>query len=299
MCHLILTVPVGSLNLPPPSQVDSTAASPLTSQGLHRVTGHRLAVIAVVAVVACITLGRPRRCLARGWGDVRVSHPFVCRAEFSLAGLEDLLKELTQLQKDLVRCLGIPPAREPMELYLFRDEHTYRRYLQLYLPGVPYRRALYVNLRGRGMVLAYRSRQFEIDVRHECTHALLHAALPEVPLWLDEGLAEYFELAASKRASDNPYLESLRRSIRQGKIPRLENLENKRNLSQMRRTEYRDAWAWVHFMLLGSKDAHTELVDFLDDIRTGTPPGSFSKRLERRLPEPHRHLAAHLLGWKG
>ena len=106
-------------------------------------------------------------------------------------------------------------------------------------------------------------------------------------------------MSASKRAFDNPYLEGLRRSIRQGKIPRLENLENKRDLSEMRRTEYRDAWAWVHFMLVGSKEAHNELVDFLDDIRTGTPPGSFSERLERRLPEPHRHLAAHLLGWKG
>jgi hypothetical protein len=153
-------------------------------------------------------------------------------------------------------------------------------------------------MRGRGIVLAYRSRQFEIDVRHECTHALLHAALPDVPLWLDEGLAEYFELAASKRACDNPYLDNLRWSVRLGKIPRLESLERKRDLSEMRRTEYRDAWAWVHFMLVGSKEAHTELVDFLEDIRTGTPSGSFSERLERRLPEPHRHLAAHLLRWK-
>jgi hypothetical protein len=262
------------------------------------VTGHRLAVIAIAALAACTALGRPRRCLAQGWADVRVSQPFVCRAEFSLAGLEGLLKELTQLQGDLVRCLGIPPAREPIELYLFRNEHTYRRYLQLHLPSVPYRRALYVNMRGRGIVLAYRSRQFEIDVRHECTHALLHAALPDVPLWLDEGLAEYFELAASKRACDNPYLDNLRWSVRLGKIPRLESLERKRDLSEMRRTEYRDAWAWVHFMLVGSKEAHTELVDFLEDIRTGTPSGSFSERLERRLPEPHRHLAAHLLRWK-
>ena len=36
-------------------------------------------------------------------------------------------------------------------------------------------------------------RQFEADLRHECTHALLHAALPYVPLWLDEGLASLYE----------------------------------------------------------------------------------------------------------
>ncbi|MHC4181101.1 MAG: DUF1570 domain-containing protein, partial [Planctomycetota bacterium] len=235
-------------------------------------TGHRIAIVAIALLAACTTLGRPRPCAAQGWADLRVSGPFVCRAEFSLAGLEGLLKELAQLQDDLVRCLGIPPAREPIELYLLRDERTYRRYLQLYLPNVPYRRALYLNIGGRGMVLAYRSRQLETDVRHECTHALLHAALPEVPLWLDEGLAEYFELPSSKQAFDNPYLANLRRSIRLGKVPRLENLEDKRSLSQMRRTQYRDAWAWVHFMLLGSREAHAELVGFLRDIRTGVPP---------------------------
>ncbi len=256
------------------------------------------AIVAVALLAACAAAGRPRHCDAQGWADLRVSGPFVCRAEFSLAGSEGLLEELTRLQDELVRCLGIPPAPEAIELYLFLNQHTYRRYLQIYLPEVPYRRALYVNIRGRGMVLAYRSRQLEIDVRHECTHALLHAVLPHVPLWLDEGLAEFFELAPPKRAFDSPYLAGLRWNVRHGRVPQLERLETKQHLSQMRRTEYRDAWAWVHFMLLGSREAHAELVGFLEDIRTGAPPGTFSSRLQRRLPQPHRHLAAHFKRWK-
>ena len=31
---------------------------------------------------------------------------------------------------------------------------------------------------------SYRGKDFETDVRHECTHALLNASLPMVPLWL-------------------------------------------------------------------------------------------------------------------
>ena len=34
------------------------------------------------------------------------------------------------------------------------------------------------------------------DLRHEMTHAYLHSVVPDVPLWLDEGLAKYFELPA-------------------------------------------------------------------------------------------------------
>ena len=36
--------------------------------------------------------------------------------------------------------------------------------------------------------------RLEEDLRHEATHALLHVAVGDLPLWLDEGLAEYFEV---------------------------------------------------------------------------------------------------------
>ena len=37
------------------------------------------------------------------------------------------------------------------------------------------------------------------DLRHELTHALLHGVLKDVPLWLDEGLAGFFELPPDAR----------------------------------------------------------------------------------------------------
>ena len=56
--------------------------------------------------------------------------------------------------------------------------------------------------------MAYRNPEFGNDLRHECTHALLHAVLPAVPLWLDEGLAKYFEVQRASRAYGHPYLSS-------------------------------------------------------------------------------------------
>ena len=41
----------------------------------------------------------------------------------------------------------------------------------------------------------------------------------------------------------------------------------------MDRSDYRAAWAWVHFMLHGPVEARDELVRFLADIRLGTPLG--------------------------
>ena len=251
------------------------------------------ALLAVLSVAGFARMG-----LAETWIDWRVAGPFVCRADFPLDGIEGLFDDLARLQNDLVRNLGVPAAKERIELYLFRDQWSYRRFLNRYLAGVPYRRALYVKSGGRGMVFAYRSAQFEVDIRHECTHALLHAVLPMVPLWLDEGLAEYFEVSPSKRAFDNPHLAGVRWCVRLGIVPRLGKLEKEHDLSQMGGSEYRNAWAWTHFMLHGSVEAHDELVRFLADIQASTPPGLLSQRLQRRVPELERRFAAHFKSWK-
>jgi len=245
-----------------------------------------------------VLAGLGQCCLAETWSDSRTVGPFVCRADFPLDESKGLFADLDQLQNDLVELLGVRPASKPIELYLFRDQRSYRQYLTRYLPQVPYRRALYVNTGGAGMVFAYRSKDFAVDVRHECTHALLHANLPMVPLWLDEGLAEYFEVSPTKRAFDNPHTSGVRWSVRLGSYAEIGSLERVGVLSQMKGAEYRNAWAWIHFMLHGPADAHDELVRFLADIQAQTPPGLLSRRLAQRLPALEHRFAQHFRHWR-
>jgi hypothetical protein len=154
-----------------------------------------------------------------------------------------------------------------------------------------------VKSQGPGMVLAYWSRDFEVDLRHECTHALLHASMPVVPLWLDEGLAQYFELPRSQRADGHPNLVGIQWSLREGPVPTMETLEKKTNLPEMGRREYRDAWAWVHFMLHGPPVARETLTGYLRDLQDGAAPSLLSVRLQKRLPQPERQFAEHFLSW--
>ncbi len=224
--------------------------------------------------------------------------PFVCRADFSLQDLEPFLKELGHLQNDLILALGTAPAGETIEVYLFHDQNTYDRYLKQYYPNVPFRRAVYIKGKGPGRVFAYYSRQFEVDLRHECTHALLHASLRNIPLWLDEGLAGYFELAPQQRAYQNPHLGSIRWNVWFGIIPSIEDLEKCTDVSKMGKAEYRDCWAWVHYMLHGSAEAHEELARFLRDLQTQNPGEPLSQRLERRIPLLRQSYAVHFKNWK-
>ena len=109
------------------------------------------------------------------------------------------------------------------------------------------------------MVFAYYSDDFVVDLRHETTHAVLHTLLPMVPLWLDEGLAEYFEVPAADRCQGNPHLKQVQRNVRWRRPASLVKLEATETLDQMDRDAYRDAWSWVHYLLHGPADAQTRV----------------------------------------
>jgi hypothetical protein len=249
------------------------------------------------AVCGALMLGPIPALAAAAWVDQQNIGPFICRSDFPLAEIQPLLGELGQLQSDIVSALEVPAAQTAIEVYLFRSKGNYDQFLARYLPKVPYRRALYVKEKGNGRVFAYRSSQLDTDLRHECTHALLHAVLPMVPLWLDEGLAVYFEQPPARRAFDSPHLGPVRWSVKLGGVEGLEGLEKKKDVGEMDRSDYRAAWAWVHFMLHGPPDARDELVRFLADIRAAAPPGRLGQRLRERLGNPAGLLSAHFQGW--
>lgn len=231
------------------------------------------------------------------WVEVRRDGPFTCHAAFSLSNHEALFAELPQLENELVRVLAMSRPRQPIDLYLYKDESQHRAALQQQFPQVPYRRALFVKQGNTSSVYAFQHAELAVDIRHECTHALLHTDLSMVPLWLDEGLAEYFEMAADRRACGHPHFKSLRWNMRLGIVRDLKYLENLRELSDMENLEYRYSWAWVHFFLHGPKPVYRELVHYLADIRNQRPPGKLAERIHRVLPNATEQMVKHFKHW--
>lgn len=256
-------------------------------------------LLRALVALAILGMGQAASCHAgEAWADSYEVGPFSCWADFPLGRMRPFLSRLLDLQNDLVNHLHISPAEEKIELLLFRSEWTYRGYLRRNFPNVPYRQALFIKHKGAGTVLAHWNEDFQTDVRHECTHALLHASLPMVPLWLDEGLAEYYELPPRKRVFDNPYAKKLVLPLMIGNGTKLEYLEGLADYEKMGGGDYRDCWAWVHFMLHGSEEAGHELVKFLAEIEAGNYPGLMSKRLAKRISRPTVRCANHHRGWK-
>ena len=248
--------------------------------------------------VAALLGGGARSVAAPAWLDRCDYGPFQIVAEFPLAPLDDSVQDLSRLEHELQRTLGLPPARETIQVYLLANEDAHRSLLKQLFPRVPYRRALYVQRDRRASLYAYRHAELPIDLRHECTHALLHANLAMVPLWLDEGLAEYFEMPEAERAFGHPHLAALNWNLRLGMLRNVESLETAENLSEMGGVEYRYSWAWVHFMLHGPVAAHRALVEFVADIHRGTPPGRLSERLHTAVPQLDNRMVQHFKQWR-
>lgn len=232
------------------------------------------------------------------WSDVRQVGIFVCRATFTIDAEADALDRLPELQRELHRVLAVEPSRQPIEVFLFDDQLEYGNFLRKTFPDIPYRRALFVKKRGRSSVFVYRQPGLDVDLRHECTHALLHSELDVVPLWLDEGVAEYFEVAPQQRAFDHPHFRSLKWNMRLGMMRTIDALEKRRDLAQMDTYDYRFSWAWIHFMLHGPQVAYNELLGFLGTIRRGAVPGQLSDRLAHAMPDATDQMIRHFKHWK-
>jgi hypothetical protein len=253
-------------------------------------------IVAAVAILACSALASADEI---GWTDRRQVGPFIFHATFSMDPHERFFSQLPELQREITRTLGVPPAKNPIYVYLFSDEAEYRAYKDKHFPRVPFRPALFILEGGSPGVYTYRKPDLEIDVRHECTHALLHSSLPVVPLWLDEGLAKYFEVPASQRAFDHPYFDDLKWkwSLRLGMVRSIESLEQRNDLTEMDAADYRFSWAWVHFMMHGPEPAHRALVEYLACYQQYAPAGNLSTRIDEAIPNATDQMIQHFKHW--
>ena len=209
-------------------------------------------------------------------------------------GFRHVLDSLDTLPARFHKTLDLPVTGHPIHVHLLSSRRRYRAHVRERIPDRGKRRALYLKAPDRGYVFAFRHNDWSRDLHHECTHALIHNALPYLPLWLDEGLAEYFEGPPSVPAGSHPHLSRLRWSMQLGWTPSLERLESLRGFQSIATRDYRESWAWVHFLLHGPPAAQRALADYLVAIRQNRPPGLFSRWIKPRLPGAAEALKMHL-----
>lgn len=189
-----------------------------------------------------------------------------------------LFLELSTFPEQVCRTLELPVSDKLIHIYLFADKLQYEEYIHFEFKDIPNRRALFVKRPSSSplkqdqlQVLCYWGDRIQDDLRHELTHATLHGILHDVPLWLDEGLAMYFEVGLAAQGRHRRVLDAMEPAVQAGTwrsdLPRLEALKD---VSQMSVVDYQEVWAWVHYLMHSSPLQRSMLKEYLKErLRPG------------------------------
>lgn len=240
------------------------------------------AILLLPAVLICLAgcrLTEPQAITRPDRYSIR-AEKLVVLSDFKLDRKHPVIADLQVLRENVADTLQLPPQEDPVVVYIFDTELSYRAYLDATWPGLPPRRAYFVGTPGELAVYTFWGDRIQEDLRHEYTHGLLHASLQSVPLWIDEGLAEYFEVTGPDAgAAVDGYARDLVEALGNGWRPDLDRLESLSEFSQMQRLDYQEAWAWVHYMLHHTPETREVLLTWLHQLRTTSEPDSLNGRL--------------------
>jgi len=221
---------------------------------------------------------------------------YVFYHDFELDRNDPLFAELEALPDQVFGELALPPTNAIVQVFLFDTQDRYERYMRAHYAKLPPRRAYMIAEPRIGgsdelKVFTWMGDHVRTDLRHELTHALLHSVLKDVPLWLDEGLAGFFELPPNNDGVNVQHLEQLARGPFKPDLARLERLTD---VGEMQKPEYREAWAWVHMMLRENASTRQVLRDYMQVLRTTAKPGPLMPRLKEVIVDPDEVLYDHL-----
>ncbi len=286
-CKRVLPVCVGSFR-------NRFIRTPLPSALPNRGKRH------LVAVLLCCMLGCAASQLRLGAPDEvhrLESGQLILEAPFPLSRSHPLVQQLRGVCQEVYSTLQLPPGSEPIQVRLFSSQEELDAYRRLRFPGAPARRAFFVEEKGQLRVFAAWGPRVAEDLRHEVVHGCLHSVVPGLPLWLDEGLAEYFEVATFAGRDNPAHRRLLLDRMSLGWQPDLARLERLDSPGRMTQQDYAECWAWVHFLLHTTAERKTLLRQYLHHCRTGAEPGALGQLWARQEPPPRvqSELRLHLI----
>ncbi len=258
--------------------------------------GPYVAVIALAGIAGCATTGEKGHPLVPTEYQTRTG-PYVVFTNFPLPTDDGVIRQLSTLRDQFEDTLGlkVDATDSPIEVYVLGDRKTFEHFLTFYYPGLPPRRAFFIAQGDRRVVYTFKSDRLDEDIRHEATHALIHATVGSIPLWLDEGLAEHFEVADGS-GMNREHLGRLPSDVHDGWKPNLQKLESLQSVQQMTPGDYRESWAWVHYLLHGPAEGRGVLLGYLGDLRKGGETTPLSRRLTGDRAQPEAALGKYLEG---
>ena len=246
----------------------------------RRVARHT-AVFAAIAAAAIVVTGRAAD---RPWTLIRGEHAAIIGQQSSKT-----LREVA-LRIDQFRAVVgglIPNAQRPLPVptvvYVFETARELRPFLPL-ANGKPASLGGFFHHDGEVNYIALQLEGFEENARivfHEYTHLLLRNATPSIPVWLNEGLAEYYSTYAladdGRRADIGRPIPRHVALLRERFIPITQLIGVERsselyNESDRRSIFYAESWALTHYLMIEAPKGPASINAYVTATARGENP---------------------------
>lgn len=267
--------------------------------------------LTVVSIVVLLTAG----CALKSW--FRTTDPGLTphrvrngmleiEGDFRSDGLLPLLDELQTTHLDMKEILRLPDPKDVTLIRVFNDDFSLDEAIHEKMDVLPSRRTYFFET--TRLEQGQKVRQMEIlvkytdciadDLRHESVHGYLHSVCHKVPLWLDEGIAEYFEPERTVQGMQGRHINRLMlRKNSTGWLPDLTRLEKLEKTVQYDMTieDYAESWLWVHFLLNYNAQTRKLLQDFLASLDSWRSPRPLSEQISDLYPNNSQLVRDYLV----
>lgn len=226
------------------------------------------------AVLLLVGLGLERAAVAENWVEVKSAHFTVCTPASEKDGkrIAGQFEQIRALFHTAFPTLRVDPA-QPIVILAVKSEKGMKELLPeqwetknhihvagLYQPGYE-KHYVILQMDAEGNNPYH-------TLYHEYTHALLHLNFAQMPLWLDEGLAEYLGNAAlgdkeSRIGTIDPghlYILQSNRLLPIETLLAVDHASPYYNESNRASVFYAESWALVHYIMLSPEARQKQLL---------------------------------------
>jgi len=236
-------------------------------------------------LLLAISLGATSASGARSWQLIRGANVAVVGQQ-SAKTLRDVAVEIEQFRMVVGNLFrgAKQPLSMPTLVYLFDDEDAMKPFVPLY-NGKPAVLGGYCHCGSSddvNFIVAGLARYSESSaiIFHEYAHLLIHNAARDVPVWLNEGLAEFYSTFVLKdggRQADigrtiARHVQLLRqRVLPVAQLLAVDETSPLYNEGERRSIFYAESWALTHYLLMERRDGVSVINRYSTAVAAGTP----------------------------
>jgi tetratricopeptide (TPR) repeat protein len=233
----------------------------------------------VILLAALLVIAVPRPAAAQ-WRSLTTEH-FQLIGDVPERQLRDVALRFEQF-RDIVTGLNVAATKEDgpsrVPIVVFRDRRSFEPFMPragghivetagMFVEGPD---AVYIALRLDGGAASYRA------AFHEYTHLLLRQAFPDAPLWLDEGLADYYStlrITGDRSALIGLPLATHITVLRESSMPLTQMFGATHQSAVYTGTDrvlfYAQAWAMVHHAYHSRPSLEAEMIALAKRLAAG------------------------------